>query len=170
MFADETKLKIKMKNILFLNILLLLLSLTSCKTETKNDKKVDFVENSTNDIGTEVIETDEDFNKFLKKFNQDSIFQISRIKFPLKVRESDPDQDYKTIERIIQLKNFSKLNFEHKKDASTREFDKFTQNIKIENDSAIIEIRGIDNGIYSDIVFEKINGRWILKTWNDQST
>ena len=154
-----------MRKSLFLNILLLFLSFISCKTETKNDKTVT-LENSINEENV----SEEDFNRFLKKFNQDSIFQISRIKFPLKVTESDPEQDYETIERIIELKNFTKLNFEYPKDALTREFDKYSQKIKIEKDSAVIEIRGIDNGIFSDIVFEKINGKWKLKTWNDQST
>ena len=159
-----------MKKLLFLNFLLLLLSFASCKTETTNDKKIVTLENLKNGYDKKDGESEEDFNTFLKRFNQDSIFQISRIKFPLKITESDPDQDYETIERVIQLKNFKKLNFEYPKDALTREYDRYTRNIRIEKDSAVIEIRGIDNGIYSDIIFEKINGKWKLKTWNDQST
>jgi hypothetical protein len=158
-----------MRKLLLLNILLLLFSFISCKTETTNDSNTIAFENSKNE-NLKKREFDEDFNKFLKKFNQDSVFQISRIKFPLKVKESDPDQDYEIIERIIQLKDFTKLNFEYQKETLTKKYDRYTQNIKIEKDSAVIEIRGIENGIYSDIVFEKINGKWKLKTWNDQST
>jgi hypothetical protein len=159
-----------MRKLLFLNILLLLFSFVSCKTETKNESNTITFENSKDENSNKEGKSDEDFNTFLKKFNQDSIFQISRIKFPLKVNESDPDQDYETIERIIQLKDFTKLNFEYPKDALNKDYDRYTRNIKIEKDSAVIEIRGIENGIHSDIIFEKKNGKWKLKTWNDQST
>jgi hypothetical protein len=66
------------------------------------------------------------------------------------------------------LKNNS-LDFEYPKDALTREFDRYTQNIKTKGNKAVVEIRGVDNGIYSDFYFEKINGKWHLKSWNDSS-
>jgi hypothetical protein len=54
--------------------------------------------------------------------------------------------------------------------AATREFDKYEEKIKVKGNKATIETRGIDNGIYIDIFFEKSNGKWKLRTWVDSST
>ncbi|SHM85798.1 DUF4348 domain-containing protein [Flavobacterium saccharophilum] len=119
----------------------------------------------------------ENFEMFLDKFSQDSIFQISRVKFPLKVKEIDLESmveldenksDFK--ERTILKSDYTKLDFTYPKDALTRELDRYTQKIKIKNNRAVVEIRGVDNGIYSDFYFEKIDGKWFLQTWKEQST
>ncbi|WP_316632922.1 DUF4348 domain-containing protein [uncultured Flavobacterium sp.] len=120
---------------------------------------------------------DENFEVFLDKFNRDSVFQISRVKFPLKVKEIDLetmaelDKNRSDFKEITILKSkYTKLDFTYPKDALTREFDRYTQKIKTKNNITIVEIRGVDNGIYSDFYFEKINGKWFLKTWKEQST
>ena len=147
----------------------------NCKNEiSKNDnKKVEKskIENQASKI------TDENFEDFLKDFSRDSIFQISRVKFPLKVKEIDLesmteiDENKSGLkERTILKSEYTKLDFTYPKDALTKELDRYSQKNILKNNLMTVEIRGIDNGIYSDFYFEKINGKWFLKSWKEQST
>lgn len=120
---------------------------------------------------------EENFETFLAKFNRDSVFQISRVKFPLKVKEIDLESMAELDEnksgfkeRTILKSDYTKLDFTYPKDALTRELDRYTQKIKIKKNITVVEIRGVDNGIYSDFYFEKIGGKWFLETWKEQST
>ncbi|MFH6997230.1 DUF4348 domain-containing protein [Flavobacterium sp. FlaQc-57] len=120
---------------------------------------------------------DENFEDFLKDFSRDSLFQISRVKFPLKVKEIDLEsmEEIKENksgfkERTISKSEYTKLDFTYPKDALTRELDRYSQKNILKNNLMNVEIRGIDNGIYSDFYFEKINGKWFLKSWKEQST
>jgi len=112
---------------------------------------------------------DDNFKVFLRYFSKDSVFQVSRINFPLKVMEVDENNMMETIERTVEKKEYTKLDFEYPKDALTREFDRYTQKIKAKGNNVTIEIRGVDNGICTDVYFEKVNGKWFLKSWNDTS-
>ena len=110
-------------------------------------------------------ELDAKFETFIQYFSQDSIFQVSRIDFPLKVKASDGKEETET---IINKSDFRKLTFGDQS-AKTREFDKYEYTFKVNGNKAIIEIRGIDNGICIDIYFEKRNGKWRLVSWLDSS-
>ena len=112
---------------------------------------------------------DENFETFLIRFNKDSIFQLNRIDFPITVEEFSTD-DFQSKKRIIREGNYQKMDLSYDESIKIREFDKYTQVIKFDKQKAIIEIRGIDNGIYEDVVFEKKNGKWKLITWIDSST
>lgn len=101
---------------------------------------------------------------------KDSLFQISRIDFPLKVKEADPDNDFELAERIIQKSEFRKMDFTYDKSFANRQVDNYEQNIKVGGHKAVIEMRGIDNGIIADYYFIKKNGKWTLLTWVDSST
>ena len=155
-----------------INIILFLI-LTSCiNTNDKNlngkpeNKSVEKTEKSVKN--NENLKTQ--FKLFLNHFNNDSIFQISRIIFPLKIFESDYENEYELKERVIEKEEFRKINLSYEKSFETRKYDKYKQTIRLEGNKAIIEIRGIDNGIYSDYIFEKIDGKWKLKTWTNSST
>lgn len=141
-----------MKKILFI----IFIVFTSCKN---NNQKIEIPKN-----------VDDNFNIFLKYFSKDSIFQISRVNFPLKVKELDSDENFETIEKNIDISEYKKINLNYSNENLTKETDKYSQNIKIGTDKAVIEIRGIDNGIHTDIVFEKKKGKWKLITWIDSST
>jgi len=106
------------------------------------------------------------FETFLKHFNSDSLFQISRIDFPLKGKELD-EEDGKEI--TVNKSEFRKLDFnEPQKDSS--DTNRYELKIKVDGNKAIVETRGIDNGIYIDTYFEKKEGKWKLVTWIDSST
>ena len=49
----------------------------------------------------------------------------------------------------------------------TREYDKYEQMISFRNDSAIVSLRGIDNGIYADYFFKLIDNKWFLVTLDE---
>jgi hypothetical protein len=62
------------------------------------------------------------------------------------------------------------MDFRTKK--STGRYDQWEQKIVIDksNASATIEIRGIENGIMVDYLFEKVNGAWMLIEIDNSST
>lgn len=115
------------------------------------------------------VAVDNSFNDFIDKFSTDSIFQISRIRFPLKTKWYDLDNDRDSV--IYEDKSgFKLMDFRKKK--STAQYGQWEQRIVVDknNASATIEIRGIENGIMVDYLFEKINGAWILFEIDDSST
>lgn len=155
-------------------ILILILTFFSCE----NPKKGLPTEKENQVIKVEEIETkveipkeiDIDFKTFIKLFNKDSLFQVSRVKFPITIKYADWKKEYKYTEETIQKENYFMLDFEYSDSLKTRDYDKYEQFIKVDGIKATIELRGIDNGIYSDYYFEKIDGKWTLKTWIDSST
>lgn len=163
-----------------ISLLLLSFLFANCKNESikPDNKKLEKpkVENIKIEKPASKI-ADENFEDFLKDFSRDSLFQISRIKFPLKVKEIDLEsmEEIKVNksgfkERTISKSEYTKLDFTYPKDALTRELDRYSQKNILKNNLMTVEIRGIDNGIYSDFYFEKINGKWFLKSWKEQST
>ena len=153
------------KTIKYLPLILLLTIVISCQ------KKSEIIEKSEKEISEKVIKNniDDNFNSFLEVFSKDSLFQISRVKFPFVQNEwIDPEKG--TVKKLIDKKTYEILDFRYPKDAQTRKFDRYTQKAKVNKNKIVIEIRGIDNGIYSDYFFEKINGKWMLISCNEQST
>lgn len=112
---------------------------------------------------------DSSFDSFINKFSTDSVFQKSRIVFPLKTTVYDMDAQQDKIIFVSQ-KDCAIMDFRQKK--STGQSDQWVQKTILHADSskAHIEIRGIDNGISVDCKFEKKNGNWYLLEVNDHST
>jgi hypothetical protein len=150
--------------------LILILAFLGCKLESRKVETEKSTESKKETVQIKIPENvDNDFKVFLYYFSKDSIFQISRVNFPLKVMEVNQNNTLEQIEMTIQKKEYTKLDFEYPEDALTRETSRFTQNIKTKDNQSIVEIRGFDNGIYTDYFFEKENGKWILKSWDDNS-
>ena len=158
------------KPIILLSLLsILFLNCKKEKTESGNEElEKSKVENARIEKQTLKI-ADENFEDFLKEFSRDSVFQITRVKFPLKVKGLDYD-NMEEQEKMISKSDYRKLDFTYPKNALTRELDRYSQKNVLKNNIMVVEIRGTDNGIYSDFVFEKIAGKWFLKSWLDQST
>ena len=156
-----------MRRVLFFPCFVLLISCTESKvkissTSTEIDRGTSTRENK---IPTNI---DDDFNVFLSYFNKDSIFQISRIVFPIKVQELELKDSSEMVEKVYYKKDHRNLDFTVKKFDSN--IDNYTQHIRIEKNKATIEIRGVDNGIIMDFFFEKRGGKWMLTSWTDSST
>jgi hypothetical protein len=136
---------------LILSLFVLTFLLNSCKKEELQSNKVDEI-----------------FEKFIEKFSADSLFQVSRVNFPLPIVELD--NDYNPINKRINKTDYSMMDLRYNDSLAKRQYDKYTQKIKAEGNKRTIEIRGIDNGIVIDVYFEKRNGKWVLIGWNDSST
>jgi len=112
---------------------------------------------------------DDNFTTFLQTFSQDSIFQITRVKFPLKTTQWE-DPETGVVTNLLGVTEYSALDFTYPKDALTRKYDRYTQKINITENSCVVQIRGIDNGIFTDFFFEKLSGKWFLVSWDEKST
>jgi len=152
----------------YITSLLLIILLTAC-----DDNVINSTSGQSNEAQTPTIPAreaiDNNFNDFIDKFSADSTFQVSRTKFPLKTKWYDLDNDRDSL--IYKDKSsFEMTDFRKKK--ATSEYDQWEQKIEVDknNTSATIEIRGIENGITVDYLFEKINGAWMLIEIDDSST
>lgn len=148
-----------MKKILFITIVFLFFN-CSDKSSIKVKEKTDTIafEN----------QLDENFSTFLEKFSKDSLFQISRVSFPMVVEELD--DNYKSTNRTVFKKDYLCLDFLFNANNVQRATDHYDQKIKLLDNKVVIEIRGIANGIYTDFIFEKRKNEWFLITWIDGST
>lgn len=112
----------------------------------------------------------EDFESFLEDFNKRPTFQRQRVLFPIEATVLDPsDYGMKTVQEIIDYQDWFLLDFSYDSTYSTRQMDRYSQNIRLYDDSAIIEQRGIDNGIYANFLFLKKDGKWFLESFSDVS-
>jgi hypothetical protein len=134
--------------------ILLTISLFGCGTKTT-------------ELTTDRNVQGENFDDFFNKFRSDSLFQIERVKFPLTLVTWDIDDKLAT--ELVERENWRHLRLEYKDEFGTREIDAYTQETKIYADSAKIELRGVDNGIHVDYVFNKVDGQWTLTTERDYS-
>lgn len=105
----------------------------------------------------------EDFNSFFMNFKQDEKFQLSRIKYPLEYWEYTDGiepSDYKYIQTFIPKtkKRYNDFQFNH-----------FSEEIVSKSDTTIVQIRGLECGLYIDYFFTKNNGRWQLVKVEDTS-
>lgn len=137
--------------------------LFSCKD---SDIKSVNIKSNTEHIVTD--DADIDFKTFIVKFSKDSLFQISRIKFPLIVKELELSDSSYYLEEKINITDHRNMDFSQQQMESVQ--SGYTLEHKIENNKATIELRGIDNGIITNYYFEKIEGKWTLISWVDSST
>jgi hypothetical protein len=108
----------------------------------------------------------EDFNQFFKKFATDSLFQMERTKFPFRALwlTDDGETTHET-----EREDWTHSTFHYEDGYATRQKDAYTQEMKVYTDSAKLEQRGVDNGIYVDYLFMRDKGKWILLTARDYS-
>lgn len=112
----------------------------------------------------------ENFTAFLESFNKRPTFQRQRVLFPLQATVLDPvGYEMKTVKEEIDYSDWFLLDFSYDSTYTTRQMDRYEQNIKLYKDSALIELRGIDNGIFANYFFTKKDGKWFLKSFTDVS-
>jgi len=105
---------------------------------------------------------DFEFIDFLTKFTSDSVFQINHILFPLPVSLIDYDDDYEIIEKTVLKEDWKCLQW-------TMVQLMVLSNIDTKNKYRNIHIRGVENGIGVEYIFENINGNWKLVRFEDYS-
>ena len=155
----------KIRTILFYILsLYVIISTTSCSEAAKNkEEKNSQTEHADSGDG-------EDFTVFLENFNKKPTFQRQRVLFPVEAVVLDPSEyGMKTIKEEIEYQEWFLLDFSYDSTFLTRQMDRYHQNILLYEDSALIEHRGIDNGIFADYFFIKEDGKWFLKSITDVS-
>lgn len=136
----------------------------SCKMRAPEEKVQK--EDSTHAMASN--EVDEDFERFISRFSSDSVFQISRIRFPLQGQELELGDPSRMVKRVVNKSEHHTLDFSPP--AFKGNVDNYSLELKVKGDKATIEVRGVDNGIEIDYFFERKYGKWILITWTDRST
>ncbi len=112
----------------------------------------------------------EEFNKFLKRFSDNETFQLQRIKFPIDVIVPDMSHEgMAPIEESIGKYDWELLDLNYDSTYLTRTYDQYYQVVRLKNDTAVVEIRGINNGIYADYYFALIDEEWYLVTLYEAS-
>lgn len=140
--------------------------ITCCSQSSTNKNSGDKDLSST---GSDVTHS-EDFNSFLEDFNHKPTFQRQRVLFPIEATLLDPsDYGMQTIKENIDYQDWLLLDFSYDSTFVTRQMDKYKQRIVLYSDSALIEQRGIDNGIFANYFFTKKEGKWFLKSFIDVS-
>lgn len=153
----------------FLIILLILIS--TCKEDHKKNIQTKIItakpkpKSNNKTKATTPENVDSQFRLFLEFFSKDSTFQVSRANFPMKVRHLDIE-DGMLKDRTVELSDYYLKKF-LPYDPKNQDY---TQEIVVKNEKAIIEISGIENGIAIWYEFKKVDGKWKLITWIDQST
>ncbi len=112
----------------------------------------------------------EEFDQFIQKFSTEESFQFERIKFPISVIIPDTGHEgMAPMHEYIGKYDWEMLDLTYDSTYLTRPYDQYYQVVRFENDTAVVEIRGIDNGIYADYYFSLINNKWYLVTLYEAS-
>lgn len=160
-------------------IFLLLSTITilfiSCSGNGQQNKRIDegdTISNAVEQTDTTVVQLskEEEFKRFIERFSSDAQFQLRRIKFPISVIVPDTgDEGMAPKEESIGKYDWEQLDLSYDSTYLTRPYDQYYQVVRFRNDTAVVEIRGINNGIYADYYFSKINDEWYLVTLYEAS-
>lgn len=145
-------------------LIILTILINGCATKTVDTVTSDKIKDSIihdKVVTTTIGKEPKDFNEFFKIFTTDSLFQIERVKFPWTIMTSGVGEDA-PIKELIDKKDRKYSSFYYEGNYTTRRTDAYTQKIKSYGDTLKLEIRGVDNGIYTDYEFVKDNNKWFL--------
>jgi len=156
----------KISNHIFFCIFLLFLFSCTQGTERKGSvtgKGKAKTEASRADSGQETISEEENFDQFIHKFSIYESFQLERIKFPINVIVPDNEHEgMAPVEETIGRYEWELLDLTYDSTYLTRTYDQYYQGVRYGKDTAVVEIRGINNGIYADYYFTLIDEKWYL--------
>jgi hypothetical protein len=158
----------KISNHIFFS--LTLLTLFSCIQGT--EKRVCATDGGTTETvapegsdGHEVSCEKEDFDQFIHKYSTQESFQMERTRFPVIVTVPDAEREgMPPMGETVGRYEWELLDLTYDSSYLTRPYDQYHQNIRYEKDTAVVEIRGINNGIYADYYFTVIDEKWYLVT------
>lgn len=163
------------RKIFFLLLPTITILFISCNGKGQQSNRIeaeDTLSNAVEQADTTVVQLtqEEDFKRFIERFSNDSQFQLRRIKFPISVIVPDTgDEGMAPKEESIGKYDWEQLDLSYDSTYLTRPYDQYYQVVRFKNDTAVIEIRGINNGIYADYYFSKIEDEWYLVTLYEAS-
>tara|TARA_Y100001935_G_C16931712_1_gene325759 strand:+ start:64 stop:477 length:414 start_codon:yes stop_codon:yes gene_type:complete len=114
----------------------------------------------------------EKFHSFLVSFSSDSLFQLSRIQFP--VTSVTLDQEYfEEVESKIQKADWTYIDLIgdelFKLDVRTQTYDNF--DLKLEDSGErVFSLISLYGGMHIYYYFKRVNGKWFLVKLRDIST
>ena len=103
------------------------------------------------------------FLKFYGRFATDSLFQAEHLHNPVKFVGPDPDDDFSTMSGDIEPETWPAFapKLPHHMIYNIIYGQKYT-----ESSQKIFVIRGIANGLETELTFRRINGKWMLTKLN----
>jgi hypothetical protein len=107
----------------------------------------------------------EDFDHFIFKFISDSLYQVDRVKFPLKSQQWDANEVDST--RIVK-EEWKTIRLFWGDQYRPQIYDNFKREMR-DTDERLFCWEGIENGINVEYRFSRINGLWYLTEFNDFS-
>lgn len=122
------------------------------------------------DNGQDTVLGEENFDQFIRKFSTYESFQLERIKFPISVIIPNAEHEgMAPMEETIGKYEWEILDLTYDSTYLTRPYDQYYQGVRYGQDTAVVEIRGINNGIYADYYFTLIDKKWFLVTLYEAS-
>ncbi|MBL7840742.1 MAG: DUF4348 domain-containing protein [Cyclobacteriaceae bacterium] len=120
------------------------------------------------DIVTKTIEAAnqtnrEKFDDFIYKFISDSLYQLDRVKFPLRSIRADSEEH-----GTIKKKDWQIVRLFGNDEYKAQLYDNFNGELR-DTDERLFCWEGIENGISVQYKFKRIEGRWYLIEYNDFS-
>ncbi len=103
----------------------------------------------------------ENFNTFYNHFHNDSVFQVSRVKFPLKgyaIDTSEIPVNWKKDNWIMHKYNINDIDTALFKVETAHDKNSYTEKIYIEG-----------GGFKNERKFKRINGKWYLISYIDEN-
>ncbi len=123
-----------------------------------------------NDSSIVAVSQAEEFDQFIQKFSSEESFQLKRIQFPIRVIIPNTEHEgMAPMEETITKYDWEMLDLTYDSTYLTRPYDQYYQVVRYKNDTAVVEIRGINNGIYANYYFAMINKKWYLVTLYEAS-
>jgi len=113
----------------------------------------------------------EDFISFLKKFMSDSLYQVSRVKFPINktiLTYSDKVEDFVDTIRTFNQSDWSFLSINKGLEYLTNYSCSWNTDIKESKEMQLVVV-GVGNGINIHLFFSKIDRSWFLIKFTDYS-
>ena len=151
---------------------ILTLSLLSCDRKSIENSKQDNLTNTAQIQSETKFTYPENFNNFLTRFNSDSTFQLSRIKFPIEQAIKDPHEGndasiiYKDKHDWVMY-----INLEYRTEYHDNVELEIKQDTIWNQREILIQQRGgyVDSHIIWDVdyKFAIIDGKWFLVTMKD---
>lgn len=163
------------RKIFFLLLPTITILFISCSGKGQQGNRIeegDTLSNAVVQADTTVVQLtqEEDFKRFVERFSSDSQFQLRRIKFPISVIVPDTgDEGMAPKQESIGKYDWEQLDLSYDSTYLTRPYDQYYQVVRFKNDTAVVEIRGINNGIYADYYFSRIDDEWYLVTLYEAS-
>lgn len=109
------------------------------------------------------------FIQFLQKFMNDSIFQVSRIKFPIKIDTwTGDEEEARDTTYLVKQSNWRFFSIYNGIDSLTNFSNNWNSSIKPTNQLTLF-LGGVENGISVKYYFQRINNTWYLVRLEDDS-